>query len=343
MGRRRTETREIIRRIASYSDFKSMVAKNGLAMQVEETEKYYLLKAIDGRKLLVHQVWKESYLANNTVAGVNASQESTDQTDFEVNYKTDAEENPPTQELTRDGKLYTHSTPVPIGATTYFTGIGDDAANKHAVGGGVKMVIDHQVAGGDDALDVHFNMALNRTHLHSGYVIWSGALQDAITMLVMAYGSTTAAGASTNYTTLNSPGHPWDGKLVLPASGDGDLDVTAPVLVGFYPNTAKEPAATAVPRYWNATWNPVTKTYDGITAAPAGDGEFNMFTEDMFLFCFARNIVLEGDNYTPWSFQTHDSQRLGDGMFLRLVPSTTGTDHAWRVIVTLYMYRTFTL
>ncbi len=342
MGRKRTESRQIIRRVASFSDFKDKIAELNLTMQVEETEKYYLLKAIDGRKLWVHTVWKSAYLASHTVAGVNVSQEASDQTDFEANHKTAAESDPTTNEATLDGKMLVHNTPTPVGATTYFACVGDDPADKASVGGGVKMVIDHQTAGGDNALDVHFNMAQNKTYIHSGYLIWSGAQQDCITMYVMAYASTSQAGASTNYTTFNYPGHPWHGKLIIPASGDGDLDVTAVVLVGFYPSVTKQ-LGDMPPRYWNATWNPATKVYDSITAAPAGDGEFNMFTEEMYLFCFARSIILEGDNYTPWPFQSHDSQRLGDGMFVRIAPDTEGTDHNWRAIATIIMHRESTL
>lgn len=342
MARRRTETREIIRRVPSYDDFKAKVAVAGLVMQVEETAKFYLLKAIDGRRLWVHQVWKSSYLATRTVEGVDVSQEATDQADFEANHKTAAETEPPTQEATRDGKMSVHSTPAPVGATTYFTGVGDDPSDKASVGGGQKMLIDHKVSEGDNNLDVHFNMAANKTYLHSGYVIWAGAVQDTISLYVMAYGSTNAAGANTNFTTLAFPGHPWDGKLILSAAGDGDLDVTAPVLVGFHASENKD-ESDRPPRYWNATWNPATKVYDNLAAAPAGDGEFNMFTEDMSLFCFAREIILEGDNYTPWAFQSHDSQRLGDGMFLRMIPATGGTDHAWRCMTTLIMHREHTL
>jgi len=342
MGRRRSGDRQVIRRISSYSSFRDKVAGKGLTMQVEETQKFYTLKAIDGRRLWVHQIWKSTYLASKTVVGVNVSQESADQADFEANYKTAAEDKPPTQEMTRDGKLYVHSTPAPVGATTYFTGVGDNPADKASVGGGQKAMIDHQSGAGDIAVDIHLNMAANMTYLHSGFITWTSAVQDTVSLFVMAYGSTTTAGTNTNYTTLAYPGHPWDGKLIVPAAANGAIDVTTPVLIGFYPNSNKDESATP-PRYWNATWNPATKVYDNITAAPAGDGEFNMFTDEMTLFCFAREIILEGNNFMPWPFQTYDAQRLGDGMFLRLVPNTNGVDHAWKCMTTLVMYRASTL
>ncbi len=341
MGRKRTESRQIIRRVASYSDFKDKIVAKNLTMQVEESEKYYLLKAIDGRRMWVHTIWKSEYLATNAVAGVNVSQEATDQTDFETNSKAKAEDDPPTQEATRDGKMYVHSTPAPVGATTYFTGVGDDPADKASIGGGQKMLVSHTSGGGDNNVDVHLNMAQNISYLHSGYVTWASAQQDTISLYIMAYASTTSASTSTNFTTLNYPGHPWHGKLVVPAAGDGDLDVTTPVLVGFYASSNKDESSRP-PRYWNATWNPATKVYDNITAAPAGDGEFNMFTEEMALFCFAREIILEGDNYSPWPFESKDSQRIGDGMFVRFVPVTAGADHSWRVMATLIMHREYT-
>ncbi len=342
MGRRRTEARQITRRIAVYSDFKDKIVDKDLAMQVEETDKFYLLKAIDGRRLWVHQVWKSTYLSSRTVVGVDPVQEALDQTDFEANHKTAAEEDPPTNEMTRDGKLYTQATPAPIGATTYFTSVGDDPANPSVVGGGQQTMIDHQVGGGDVVVDVRFNMAANKTYLHSGYLTWASSVQDTVSLHVVASGSTTAALAGTNYTTLSFPGHPWDGKLITPAApGAGDIDVITPVLVGFYQSETK--ANNPVPRYWNATWNPVTQVYDGLVAAPAGDGEFNMFTTEMLLLCFAREIILEGTNYSPWMFNSSNSQRLGDGMFIRLTPRTTGVDHAWRCMSTLVLHREKTL
>jgi len=342
MGRRRTETRQVTRRLALYSDFKDKILKKGLTMQVEETDKFYLLKAIDGRRLWVHQVWKSAYLSSRTVVGVDPAQEAIDQTDFEANHKTAAEDDAPTNEMTRDGKLYTQATSAPIGATTYFTSVGDNPANPSSVGGGQKTMIDHKLGDADNPVDVDFNMAANKTYLHSGYLTWASAVQDTVSLHVVASGSTTAALAGTSYTTFSFPGHPWDGKLIIPAApGAGDIDVTTPVLIGFYQSETK--ADNSVPRYWNATWNPVTQVYDSLSPALLGDGEFNMFTTEMPLFCFARELILEGTNYSPWAFKSSNSQRLGDGMFIRITPKTVGADHAWRCMSTLVLHREKTL
>jgi hypothetical protein len=341
---RTTTDKQVVVRIGQYADFKAKVAAAGLNMQVEESEKFYLLKAIDGAKMWVHQVWKSSYLAANGVAGVSVQQEAADQADFEANHKTAAEAKPATHETTRDGKLFVHQTPTPVGSTTYITSEGDDYGARNSVGGGGLMKVEHSVGGGDAAVDVDFNCAINRTHIYSGFATWSGCQRDRLSLVVLARGSATSGGSSTNFTTLNYPGHPWHGKLILPAAGNGALSVTAPVLVGFYLNPGSAEEIELPPRYWNATWNPATAQYEDIAAAPDGDGEFNMFTEAVQLFRFANAILLDGENFTPWDVGSSDSQRLGDGMFLRIVPATNPqvSDHAWRACVTLFMHREHT-
>jgi hypothetical protein len=202
------------------------------------------------------------------------------------------------------------------------------------------LVVEHAISGGDNNVDVDFNCAMNKTWIYSGFATWANAQRDRVTLSIMAKASTTEAGTDTSYTTLNYPGHPWHGKLIVPAAGDGDLNVTTAVLVGFYPNTTSNEQYD-VPRYWNATWNPATKQYTGITAAPAGDGEFNMFTDVMQLFRFANNIVFDGTNTLPWSIDSRDSQRIGDGMFIRITPTTNPDvdDHGWRAVIILFMHR----
>jgi len=340
MGRKNTEARQVIRRVPSYSDFKDKVDKKGLVMTVEETPKFYLLKAIEGRKLWVHQVWKSSYLDSHTVVGVNVSQEATNQADFESNRKAAAEHDAPTREVNRDGKLFVHQTPTPCGSTSYITSQGDDYTDRASVGGGEMMLIEHASGEGDDDVDIDFNCAGNKTWVYSGFATWASAQRDRLTMSVMSKASTTSGGSSTNFNTLVYPGHPWHGKLIVPAAGDGTLDVTVPVLVGFYPNTTDH-EENDVLCYWNATWNPATKSYDDLAAAPAGDGEFNMFTDEMELFRFANQILMDGTNTVPWSIDSRDSQRMGDGMFIRLTPTTNPDvdDHGWRACVTLFMHR----
>lgn len=343
----------MVKRIPTWDAFKAKVSALAISLQYEETEKNYQLKAIEGRRVWVHTIWKSEYLADHTVVGINPTQEAADQTDFEASYMQPADAEPPTREADPEGKVFVHQSPTPVGATTYFTSSADDPSDPHAVGGGVSLLLQHTIGDGDVALDANFNPANNKTWLYSGYAIWEGAQWDSVSMGVHAYGSTTQAGASTLYNTLNFPGHPWHGKLVVPAAGDGTLDVTVPKLIGFYPTPYE---AASQPRYWNATWNVATKQYDDVTAAPNGDGEFNMFTEEMELFRFVNHIILNGSNSTPWIFQSHDTQRLGDGMFLRITPvtniegggTTTGppgliSDHDWSVGVTLIMHREKTL
>ena len=343
----------IVKNVQDWSDFKAKVANKRLSMQFEETNRNYRLQAIEGRRTWVYTIWKSVYLNEHAVVGVDAVQSAADQADFEANYKQIADDTPPTRETDEEGKVYVHQSPTPIGSTTYFTSAADDPSDPHAVGGGVRLWLRHIAGEGDIPLDVHINAANNRSWLHSGYAIWENAQWDCINMSVYAYSSATQAGANTLYNTLNFPGHPWHGKLVVPAAGDGTLDVTIPKLVGFYPSPDDAPS---LPRYWNATWNPATKQYDNLAAASSGDGEFNMFTEEMELFRFINQIIVNGTNSTPWTFLSHDTQRLGDGMFLRLTPVTNiedgGTttappgaisDHDWSVGVTLIMHRDKTL
>jgi len=344
MAKTTTTDKQVVVRIGSYADFKAKVAALGLNMQVEETEKLYLLKAIDGLKMWVHQVWKSSYLADRVVVGVSAQQEAADQADFESNQKAAAQAKPATHGTTRDGKVLVQQTPAPVGSTTYITSEGDDYGSRHSVGGGTMLKVEHSVGGGDSPVDVDFNCAINKTYIHSGFATWGGCQRDRVSLSVFAKGSTVSAGSGTYFTTLNYPGHPWHGKLILPAAGNGNLNVTAPVPVGFYfsPGSAED---KPLPKYWNATWNPATQQYGGIAAAPGGDGEFNMFTEATQLYRFINGILLDGDNFAPWSVESDDTQRLGDGMFLRLTPTTNPqvSDHAWRLCAILSMHREYTV
>lgn len=341
MAKTTTTDKQVVVRVGSYADFKAKVAALGLNMQVEETEKLYLLKAIDGSKMWVHQVWKSSYLADHSVVGVSAQQEAADQADFESSHKAAAQAKPATRETTLDGKMLVLPTPSPVGSMTYITSEGDDYGNRNSVGGGTLLKMEHTVGGGDAAVDVDFNCAINKTYLHSGSATWAGCQRDRMSLSVMAKGSTASAGSGTYFTALNYPGHPWHGKLIVPAAGNGNLNVTAPVVVGFYANPGRAAEESSVPKYWNATWNPATQQYGNIVAAPNGDGEFNMFTEAVQLFKFVNGVLLDGDNFNPWSIDSKDAQRLGDGMFLHLVPATNPQvgDHAWRVSAILFMYK----
>ena len=89
--------------------------------------------------------------------------------------------------------------------------------------------------------------------------------------------------------------------------------------------------------YWNADWNSTTKEFENITAAPNGDGRYNMFAVEVSLNRFVNRIPLL--HYGFQMLQSADTAELGQGMRLKATAHTWGEDHAWKVACALTMHR----
>jgi len=236
------------------------------------------------------------------------------------------------------GKLRFHETSRPLGTDTYFSSCGDDISDASKVGGGDSCLKIRHAVGGGDSHSVYFdlNIASNETWLHEGYLSWLGFDGDMASLEIVNLPATTVAGTNTLYNL-------YGGYLVVPAAGDGTLDITSDLtdprggLVYMPDSDEGEPPLA----YWNADWNPSTKQYENIAAAPTGDGRYNIFSLEIVLSRFVNKIALMGDGFMM--LQSADTARLGQGMRLKLTVDrdTTVDDRVFSMtsIITFHRVR----
>lgn len=235
----------------------------------------------------------------------------------------------------RSGKLRVHQTSRKLGTTTYFAGAGDDMSDPTNYGGGDHFIIDHSINDSTaQVLYMDFNMVENETWIHEGYVQWKNANFDNICLEIVPR-VTNCHIDSTASTYYNLYG----GYLIVPAAGDGTLiidgDITQPN-AGLV-RTPPDNDGVAATAYWNADWNSTTKLYENITAAPSGNGKYNMFAAEVTLIVFVKHLHMLESGFLM--IQTSDADELGHGMRLRLTASTMLPDHAWKVTFLLTMHR----
>jgi len=236
------------------------------------------------------------------------------------------------------GKPRVHQTSRKLGLLTYWTGSGDNPAVVTDVGGGSELQINHEIGHDiEQSVYVDFNCVANETHLHEGYVVWKDAYFDEVSLSVVPRIVTTEAGTDTNYNL-------YGGYLVIPAAGDGTLDMTSDITQPngglVYIPTPGDANATPSPAFWNADFNTSTGLFENITAAPSGDGNFNMFSVEVSLQRFINRIPLLGNGFER--LQSADSDEIGQGMRLKLTTTTVGTDHQWNLACIATMHRSKT-
>jgi len=209
---------------------------------------------------------------------------------------------------------------APTTTTITYANTGDDsssAADTGTVSGTKKCVF-----------YTDLNSIDNETHIFSAVINWIGAKLDAMTFEVVPSVTATSAGSSTNYNL-------YAGFLVIPAAGDGTLVVAAED-IKLVQCTANEfgvrPAG-----YWDADFNTTTGEFENITAAPTGDGEFNMFAVPITLARFVNKAALLGDSSIDLG--GYDITQLGHGGRCKVSLFTRGTDHEWWWCANMRLYR----
>lgn len=261
------------------------------------------------------------YFANIYPPG-HRKHDSTDYTDFTTNYQTALDSNPKTDSgLVEGSKLLVHQTSRVVGTVTYFTCSSDDDTDFSQVGGDVaedrKLKGHHEIGQPmTQSKYLDLNMVENETHIHEGYLQWKDAINDELTVEIVPQVSTVSSGTNTFYNILN-------GYLVVPATGDGVTNVDTAVLVEMPLNEfGVRPQA-----FWNADYNSTTKQFENITAAPLGNGLYNMFSVEVSLDRFANRVPLLGTGFM--NLQTSDASRVGHGMRIKVTGTTIGADHEW--------------
>jgi len=237
-----------------------------------------------------------------------------------------------------DGKNIIHQTSREIGTTTYFAGRGDSETDPQSYGDG--PIIRGKLASGSNSQvkTFRFNTIDNLSYLHEGYLQWFGGKNDCITVEVIPLLTpNTSAGTNKNYNL-------YGGYLVVPAGGDGTLDVpdSDRVLVEVPLDEKGDRKAAG---YFDADWNTTTKVFDNIVPNYGGTGRFNMFTVPVILARFVATQCILGNGFMQ--MQTSDRDMYGHNSEVK-VSCETNTDesepaHEWYWNATFTMHRKKTL
>jgi len=231
---------------------------------------------------------------------------------------------------TFDQKQFVQNTSRPLGTVAHFTSEGDSTSSPTALYGGERMCIRHEI--GDATVQkiyVDFNVKENTTYIHEGYVMWKGAQFDRVSMWVEPKPTDYTSGTGTYFNL-------YGGYLIVPAAGNGTIQLTetpklveCPVSVDY---------GTKPPGYWNAPYDEVTHTFGDLTAAPYGDGLYNIFAQPVNLGRFVNNINVVGDGSLQMASQ--DSKELTCNTRVVIQCETDSTaDHAWEAGFILSLYR----
>jgi len=237
----------------------------------------------------------------------------------------------------RDGKVKVQNTCRRPGLMTYFTSTGDDISDVNDVGNGTELIIDHKI--GDplnEIIYIDFNIVNNITDLFNGLIFWKGGELDKLSFSVVPTTVNAPTGENTNFAL-------YGGYLIIPAAGDGTIDLDLVALeepdggLVYMPPDELNTAKTA---FWNADWNSTTGKFENITAAPAGDGSYNIFQEEIVFTRFVNKLfILDDGNIRLDSF---DAQELGHGFRFKVELDINGDDHdvSFSVLATLYREKT---
>jgi hypothetical protein len=234
------------------------------------------------------------------------------------------------------GKIVTHQTLREDGYTTYFTGRGDDPDDVDNVGDGEEMAMQHLI--GEPLIQdsyIDFNCINNKSYLYEGYISYDNAKLDCISMSIVPRVTGTTTGTNTFYNLHN-------GYLIVPAAGDGTTDITSDITsptggLVYMPTNDDGTLQTA---FWNADWDDVNKVFINITAAPLGDGRYNMFAIEVPLVKFVNRFHFTGMG--TQELDSEDTDELGHGMRVKLTSMTHGNDHDWTFAASFTMHRTRT-
>jgi len=235
----------------------------------------------------------------------------------------------------RSGKQRVHQTSRKLGTRIMWIGLGDDPSDVHKVGGGQAFDIQHDIGEGDpESVYIDFNMVNNETWLHEGYITWKDCDMDRLTLEMVPRVTAGQAGTNTNYNL-------YGGYMIIPAAGDGTFDLTADITdpnagLIMMPDNDLGEAPTA---FWNADYNSSTKLYENITAAPTGNGRYNMFSVEITFARFLNHMPLLGNGFL--GLNSSDTDQMGHGMRLKMIADTNESvdDHKWAVACLMCMHR----
>lgn len=233
-------------------------------------------------------------------------------------------------------KIRTYQSCRPLGTKICFTGVGDNSANQYAVGGGQELYYEHYIGDSTStSIYIDFNCIENITYLYEGYASWQDCNGDTMSFTVVPKVTTVTAGTNTMYNV-------YGGYLVIPAAGNGTAQIADAdkKLVPVVPSI--DTGIITTPGYWNATWNTTTKQFENVTAAPAGNGSYNMYSYEITGSTFCNRLPMFGTT-TGWSLMdTSDAEMFPHNMRVKITFRTRLPDHSWKWggVITLYRSKT---
>lgn len=242
------------------------------------------------------------------------------------------------EERDLSNKSMVHQSSCPLGSVTGWFGAGDDAADPHKVGGGQRMICHHKVGDANPLVVVaDLNIKENATYIHEGFIKSLDAKLDYIHGEIIPVVTNTTAGSGTNF--LNY------GGIIIPSAAGGNINVAfadmKPVQIFTDVNTKVK-----APAYWNFDYDEDTHAFSNPTAAPNGDGNYNMFSSEDVAGTFPKRFwhshTLLG-NLSEW-MQSDDAVPLGCNLRIRLkfythIDGTDVPDHEWFAAVTSVFHR----
>ena len=241
----------------------------------------------------------------------------------------------------RENKIRVQTTPRQPGSKYYFTGSADLVDPVTDVGGGTleNQFLFHHEVDVDDMEQIRyfdFNTIENKTWIHEGYLMFGNCQFDFMTMDFVPTVVNTDVGENTNFNL-------YGGYLLIPAAGNGTVqllsDYTQPHggLVQVLPNEeGVKPTA-----FWNADWNSDTKEFENLSAAPYGNGDYNMFSNEIVFNRFINKIPLYGTGTMP--LHLNDVETFPHGIRMKVTANTWTCeykpDHSWDCAIIIVLHR----
>jgi len=197
----------------SWSAIKELLARKYLRLQYDESSNVYILYIVEDNVIHTCTIWK----VTEGIIGVPETN-AADKTDFETNYKTDA--NKSSEPRASDGKIINLNSIFPTDLYFYETGSGDGDVR----GNGDRIYFTTSIEE-VKTLEISFN---DWVYLGGGRVFFTGAVfGDYFSMELYAPASSVEENLS-NTGNCNVQNH-----LIIPAAGNGsydvDLDTAVPV------------------------------------------------------------------------------------------------------------------
>ncbi len=236
----------------------------------------------------------------------------------------------------RSGKLRVHQTSRKLGTRIMWTGVGDDTSDITKVGGGEPFTFVHMAGDSEPLIKyIDLNISENETHIHEGYMTWSGAELDTLSLQIVPR-TVTVSGVVGGDKTV------YGGYLVVPtAPGSGNYEITSDLTephggLVYMPDSDLGEAPIA---YWDADYNTSTKKYENIRPNYTGTGRYNIFSYEVIFAEFIKQIPFLDSGFIP--LNSSDTDELGQGMRIKMIADTNMIlgDHNWSLACILCLHR----